>query len=406
MSRPVKVLVVGQTPPPYHGQALMIERLLRGQFARVQLYHVRMAFSGSIDEVGKFRLGKVFHMLGVIARIIYHRVIHGVKVLYYPPAGANRIPMYRDLVILNCTRWMFRRTILHFHAGGAADLYPSLSRPMQWLYRRALFHADAAIRLSQSSPDDGRALAAKRNHIVANGIEDEYPNFDRTSMRRMHPPIEAVDRRMEPTATIEQHILAEKIASSAATIELPPLQMLFMGILCESKGLIVLLEACADLLRRGVPFELHVAGQFQTEEFAAIVRRKVEDLNLEHAVHFRGVLQGDAKWQAFAEADVFCLPSFYESESFPTVLLEAMSFQLPVVATRWRGIVEIVHDESTGYLVDCHEVIGVADRLERLHADPELRERLGIAGRQKFLREYSLERHLLRMEDILIEAAA
>jgi glycosyltransferase involved in cell wall biosynthesis len=168
----------------------------------------------------------------------------------------------------------------------------------------------------------------------------------------------------------------------------------------------VLLEACAELHRRGVPFELHVAGQFQTEEFAALARRKVEELTLSHAVFFRGVLQGDAKWRAFAEVDVFCFPSFYESESFPTVLLEAMSFQLPVVASRWRGIVEIVDDGATGYLVECHEVSGVAERLEQLHADPELRERLGIAGRQKFLREYSLERHLQRMEDIFIEAAA
>jgi glycosyltransferase involved in cell wall biosynthesis len=405
MSRPVKVLVVGQTPPPYHGQALMIERLLRGQFARIELYHVRMAFSGSIEEVGKFRLTKILHLFGVIARIIYHRVVHGVKVLYYPPAGANRVPMYRDLVILNCTRWMFRCTILHFHAGGAAELYPSLSRPMQWLHRRALFNADAAIRLSQSSPDDGRALAAKRNYVVANGIEDEYPKFNRTSTTRTQSLVENSNGPVE-SSILGRQLSAEAVVSSTATVELPPLQILFMGILCESKGLLVLLGACAELHLRGVPFELHIAGQFQTEEFAEIARSKVQELNLQHVVHFRGVLQGDAKWHAFAEADVFCFPSFYESESFPTVLLEAMSFQLPVVATRWRGIVEIVDDASTGYLVDCHEVTVVANRLEQLHADPELRERLGIAGRQKFLREYSLHRHLQRMEDILVEAVA
>jgi glycosyltransferase involved in cell wall biosynthesis len=405
MSRPVKVLVVGQTPPPYHGQALMIERLLKGHFARIQLYHVRMAFSGSIDEVGKFRLGKVFHLLGVIARIIYHRIIHGVNVLYYPPAGANRVPMYRDLVILNCTRWMFRHTILHFHAGGAADLYSSLSRPMQWLYRRALFHADAAIRLSQSSPDDGRALAAKRNHIVANGIEDEFPRFEHISSKRAHPWIENAKERAESIVNRGQPLSVENAASSTATIELPPLRILFMGILRESKGLLALLQACAELHRRGVPFGLHIAGQFQTEEFASIARGKVEELDLQHKVHFHGVLQGNAKWQAFAEADVFCFPSFYESESFPTVLLEAMSFQLPVVATRWRGIVEIVDDESTGYLVECRQVAEITDRLEQLQTDPELRDRLGIAGRKKFLGEYALERHLQRMEDILIEAA-
>ena len=172
MSGAVKVLVVGQTPPPWHGQAVMIDRLLRAPYERVRLYHVRMAFSESIDDVGRFRLGKLFHLLGVVLRIMYHRVVHGTKVLYYPPAGPNRVPMYRDLVILLSTRWMFRRTILHFHAGGISELYPQLSRPIQWLFRRALFGADAAVRISHGSPPDAIALEAKREFVVPYGIED------------------------------------------------------------------------------------------------------------------------------------------------------------------------------------------------------------------------------------------
>jgi glycosyltransferase involved in cell wall biosynthesis len=397
MSRPVKVLVVGQTPPPYHGQALMIERLLAGQFARIQLFHVRMAFSCSIDDVGKFRVGKVFHLLGVIARIAYHRVIHGAKILYYPPAGPNRVPLYRDLVILNCTRWMFRRTILHFHAGGAADLYPSLSRPIQRLFRRALFGADAAIRLSQSSPDDGGALLAKRQCIVPNGIEDNYPRFADAVAA------ETAKRHRGLTQAVGATCSATDAAT--ATCELSPLRILFMGILCESKGLLALIDACGQLKSRGVPFELNVVGQFQTSTFESVLRRRIEELNLQDAVCFHGVLQGDAKWHTFSQSDVFCLPSFYASESFPIVLLEAMSFQLPVVATRWRGIAEIVDDESTGYLVEPHDATAVADRLEQLQQSPDLRERLGSSGRQKFLQKYTLQRHLQQMEDIFIEAA-
>ena len=138
----------------------------------MRLYHVRMAFSESIDDVGRFRLGKLFHLVGVVSRIAYHRLVHGTKVLYYPPAGPNRVPMYRDLVILLSTRWMFRRTILHFHAGGISELYPRLSRPVRWLFRRALFGADAAVRISHGSPPDAIALEAKREFVVPYGIED------------------------------------------------------------------------------------------------------------------------------------------------------------------------------------------------------------------------------------------
>ena len=143
----IKVLIVGQTPPPYHGQALMIERLVQSKFSRVQLFHVRMAFSDSIGDIGRFRFGKVLHLLNVILRIVWHRIVHGTTILYYPPAGPNRVPVYRDLIILGCTRWMFRRTVFHFHVMGVADVCRSLSRPLQRLARQAFYDVDAAILL-------------------------------------------------------------------------------------------------------------------------------------------------------------------------------------------------------------------------------------------------------------------
>ncbi|MEM8681028.1 MAG: hypothetical protein AAGF97_16915, partial [Planctomycetota bacterium] len=48
------VLVVGQTPPPFHGQAMMLQRLLDSQPASVQLHHVRLAYSRTLDDVGRF----------------------------------------------------------------------------------------------------------------------------------------------------------------------------------------------------------------------------------------------------------------------------------------------------------------------------------------------------------------
>ena len=50
-----KVLVVGQTPPPFHGQAFMIEKLVTSELANVQLIHVRMNFSSHVNQVGRFR---------------------------------------------------------------------------------------------------------------------------------------------------------------------------------------------------------------------------------------------------------------------------------------------------------------------------------------------------------------
>src|SRR5215216_6281521 len=59
------VLVVGQTPPPYGGQAMMIESIVNADFEKIAVHHVRMAFSPSMKSMGRFELAKVGHLLSV-----------------------------------------------------------------------------------------------------------------------------------------------------------------------------------------------------------------------------------------------------------------------------------------------------------------------------------------------------
>lgn len=81
-------------------------------------------------------------------------------------------------------------------------------------------------------------------------------------------------------------------------------------------------------------------------------------------------------------------------------VLEAMSFQLPVVATRWRGIRSIVQHEKTGYLIDPHDTAALADVLERLATDASLRQAWSQAGREQYLALYTIEKHIARMEQV------
>jgi glycosyltransferase involved in cell wall biosynthesis len=409
MTGRLKVLVVGQTPPPVHGQAVMIERLLHGQYEHLQLYHVRMAFSDSIGDVGRFRLGKLLHLVSVIVQIAYQRIVHRIGVLYYPPTGPNRVPLYRDLAILLCTRWMFRCTVFHLHASGISEIYPQLSRGIRFLFRCALFHPDAVIRLTRGHSNDTQLLQPRREYVVPYGIKDEFSHFE---------PAQAVYaiQQTEPNAPpqlldngSDEHVSRRRDGAVAiATAECqtcPPLQILFVGALRESKGVMILIEACGQLATRGVPFELTLMGDFHLPDFASQVRRRMDELGIAECVHFYGVLQGRAKFAVFNRAEVFCLPTHYESEAFPVVLLEALSFALPVVATRWRGIPEIVDDGANGFLVDINDPCAVANCFEQLHNDPAMRHRMGQLGREKFLREFTAARHLERMEQVFVDVA-
>ena len=309
-----------------------------------------MRFSTSTDEIGRFRFTKVLRLMAIIVRIIYHRFADGAQVLYYPPAGPDRVPMlWRDIVILISSCWLFEKTVFHFHAGGISELYDVLPSWQRWLFRRALFGADAAVRLSELTIDDGKRLQAKREYVIPNGIDDPCPGLV------VSPSKSGANRN-------------------------DPLRILFVGFLCESKGIMVLIEACARLASRGISFRLDVMGQWRSDEFAAQATSRVEELNLAEHVRFLGILTGETKFAVFCRADVFCFPSFFNCEAFPIVLLEASACSLPIVLTRWRGIPSLVRRRTDRFLGRAARSRGSGERTREIGRKAELRELLGRAG--------------------------
>jgi len=115
---------------------------------------------------------------------------------------------------------------------------------------------------------------------------------------------------------------------------------------------------------------------------------------------------GEDKWKALAEADVFAFPSFYRSENFPLVLIEALACGLPVVATNWRGIPSIIEEGVNGYMVEPRDCAALAEKLVQLALDPDLRTRLAKQGRDTYERRLTLSAHVGAMRDILVKACS
>jgi glycosyltransferase involved in cell wall biosynthesis len=359
-----KILVIGQTPPPYGGQAMMIRRMLDGEYRNAVLYHARMAFSKDMDELGRFRLAKLFHAFGIIAHAVYLRLRHGITVLYYPPAGAGMLPVLRDIALLLCIRWFFKRTIFHFHAAGLSELYPKLPRAMRLFFRLAYFEPDVAIVLSSHNAGDAALLQSRSTLVIPNGIEDEYVPGGRR------------DEREADTCNI-----------------------LFVGVVQETKGVLVLIDAVERLRNAGARARLKVVGKFSSRGFEERVRSRIARADLEGVVEFTGVLTGKAKHQQYLWADVFCLPTFFENESFGLVVVEAMQFGVPVVASRWRGLQSVITDGVEGFLVPAKDDEALADRLGLLVHDPALRKRMGEKGRERYLREFTTDKFYRRMDE-------
>jgi glycosyltransferase involved in cell wall biosynthesis len=114
---------------------------------------------------------------------------------------------------------------------------------------------------------------------------------------------------------------------------------------------------------------------------------------------FHGPLGAEQLAGLFARASVFALPTL--REAFGLAFLEAMSFGLPVVASRIEAIPEIVHDGETGILVPPREPAALAAALSSLLADPARARQLGNAGRARAADRFGWDRAVGRMLDTL-----
>ncbi len=368
--RPLRILVVGQTPPPFGGQSVMIANLLAGQYQRIQLFHVRMAFSADMESVGKFALGKVWKLFATILAVWCARLRYATPVMYYPPSGPNKVPVFRDIILLCATRWMFSKVVFHFHAGGVSGFEAQLPWMVRPFFRWAYNKPALAIRTAPQNPEDGSVLGATRCVVVPNGIRDE------------------------------RGTVAERSAGPG-----DPITILFAGVLVESKGIRVLLEAFEMLIHRGVDARLDLMGKWNDNSLRQWCGDFLQANDLEEKVSFIGVLRDKEKFERFAACDVFCFPTFFEAESFGLVLVEAMQFAKPVISTKWRGIPSVVLDEVNGFLVPVQDAGAVALRLEQLALDPALRQRMGTEGRRIFERQFTLEAFHRSMEDELAKLA-
>jgi len=118
------------------------------------------------------------------------------------------------------------------------------------------------------------------------------------------------------------------------------------------------------------------------------VERRAHELGLMRDTLFLGYQEEVAPF--YAAFDAMILPSI--NEGTPVSAIEALAAGRPVVATRVGGVPDVVREGEDGFLVEAGDVDALADRLARLAADPELRERLGAAGRARVIPRYSVER--------------
>jgi glycogen synthase len=238
-----------------------------------------------------------------------------------------------------------------------------------WIEKTAIEMADAVIAVSREAREDVLrlfAVDAAKVHVIYNGIDlDEY-------------------RPVRTTGALEKYGVDPRAP-----------YVLFVGRITRQKGIIHLVRALEHLapgtqvvLCAGAPDTPEIAAEMKTAVAAAQTRNP-------RIVWIDQMVSVPEKIELYSHAAVFCCPSIYEP--FGIINLEAMTCEVPVVASAVGGIKEVVVEGETGHLVPLAQMSespfeatdpaqfsrDLADRLNALLADPAARARMGQAGRRR-----------------------
>lgn len=176
----------------------------------------------------------------------------------------------------------------------------------------------------------------------------------------------------------------------------------FAGYLRPGKGVDDLIEAFAMVHRELPGARLRIIGDSDLNDYKRRLTELVAARGLDDAVHFLG--WRDDVPRLITETDIFVLPS--HSEGVPRSIVEAMACGVPVIATRVGGVAELLGDGDFGLIVPPRDPPALADAMLGLARNAGRRARLGRAGQEEVLQNYSITVHVKNLLRILRQAVS
>jgi len=173
--------------------------------------------------------------------------------------------------------------------------------------------------------------------------------------------------------------------------------LLFGGRISPAKGGSVIVEVL-NCVRESVP-ETTLLLLGKETAYTQALQKKAEALGMPNALVCTGWLAGEKLQAAYWSANVVLVPSLY-LDPLPTVVLEAMACSKPVVGTPLGGLPEMVVNGTTGYVVDPHNVERFAGAITSLLQDSALATKMGRAGYERVVTEFTLERHVQKLHTL------
>jgi len=282
-------------------------------------------------EVGSFNSKYNFsHPLVDQLRFIKELLFHNIDLVHINPS-LNLKSFLRDgLFIL----WAKRKKIpvIVFYHGWDNNFYDKITGILYFFFNLTYKKADTFIVLAS---DFKSKLLHKRIsqpiYLLTTAVSDDLIRND-----------------------LVEHRINEREVSSIANI-------LFLSRLERDKGIYETIDAFNILVNQGKNIYLSIAGD---GSLTSNIKKYINSLGLNDRIKMIGYVKGIDKQQTYLSHDIFCLPSY--SEGMPIVVLEAMSFGLPVVTRPVGGIKDFFKNGEMGYISESKEPLEIANCIKKI----------------------------------------
>ena len=174
--------------------------------------------------------------------------------------------------------------------------------------------------------------------------------------------------------------------------------VLMVGRLCYQKNPEMFVRAAGRVHRRHPECRFELIGGGYHEHHGRTVRGLIDELDLQDRFEIHDWMTPQGVADRITQATIMVVPSRYDG--LPFIPLEAMALGKPVVGTRVDGVQDVIVDGETGFLVDLDDDEAMAGKILRLLDDPELRERMGQAGRKRVGEHFNIVKNIQKIEAV------
>ena len=291
--------------------------------------------------------------------------------------------------------------ILHLHFTGFLGVYPWLAR---FLSVKKIFftdHTSRPVGYVSRRASLWKRIAARVINFPINSVVC-VSRYGQNCLTTLH--LFPRDRHALVYNAVDLSRVVE--STTAATefrrrYQIPAARVVIVQVswMIPEKGIPELLQAARELISRNANVHFVLVGEgAHREQFM----KDAAALGIASHITWTGLIQDPFGEGVYDAADIVCQLSEWE-ELFGWMIAEAMAYGKPIVATNVGGIPELVTDGVTGFLVARRHAVAAAERLNTLATDPELRRKLGEAGRKVVEEKFDLRRNvaqLIRLYDL------